>query len=164
MIEQDLHQIETALNIRLPEAYRALMLNPPFAPDSGMAEELGFDNVKTLIDDNVIFRKYTVRKSELQPPERYFVIGSNLSDSYFVIDLHGDAALPVMQVSFSFEREVYSTCASLDEFIRTELEYTRESAEVEAAAEKASRWPGRLILTVYILGWVLYIVYKARHS
>jgi len=168
MTEQDLHQIETALHVRLPESYRALMLNPPFAPDSGLAEEFGFDNVKSIIQENTEFREHTDRKSKLQPPERYFVISSNLSDAYYAIDLEGDAALPVMEVSFRFEREVYSTCASLEEFIQTQLQYEREAAEHDAAEEaakaSASPWPKRLVLTGYIFGWVLYIVYKARHA
>lgn len=164
MTEQDLHQIETALNIRLPEAYRALMLNPPFASDSGLAEELNVDRVEILIEDNTMFRKHTERKSKLQPPERYLIIGSNLSDSFYVIDLQGDPALPVMEVSFNFEREVYSTSASLDEFVHSQLQYEREAAEHDAAEVNASPWPKRLILTGFILLCILYVAYKAQRG
>ena len=164
MTEEDLHQLEMALGVRLPEAYRAFLLHPPFTKDSGSWEDLWLDDAQGLIRDNKLFREHTDRKSKLQPPERYLVIGCNHSDSYFAIDLQGDAALPVLEVSFSPDREIHSTYASLDEFIRTEQQYDREAAEADAAAAFASPWPRRLILTAFIILCILYVVYETYHS
>jgi hypothetical protein len=34
MTDQDLYELESALGVNLPEAYRAILLYPPFAEDS----------------------------------------------------------------------------------------------------------------------------------
>jgi hypothetical protein len=167
MTNQELYELEFALGVNLPEAYRTLLLHPPFTEDSSTAQNLGLHDLRGLIRDNKTFREYTDRRSKLQPPERYFVIGS-MDCAYYAIDLQGDEALPVLEISFRPDREVYSTYESLDEFIRIEQESEQEAAEhdaKEAAAEaSASPWRKRLIIAGYILGWVLYIVYKAQHS
>lgn len=165
MTDQELHKLEIALDVNLPDAYRALLLHPPFTEDSLTAQDLALYDLPGLIRDNKTFREHTDRKSKLQPPERYFVIGS-MDCAYYAIDLQGDTALPVLEISFSPDREVYSTYESLDEFIQIQQEGEREAAAHDAAEAAAPRWSWteRLILMVFILFCILYIAYKARHG
>ena len=163
MTAQELHHLQILLGVTIPEAGRALFLDPPFTADSILAEELSVDDASRLIEDNKTFRSIAGGKSKLRPPERYLVIGSDLSTAYYVLDLHDDA-LPVLSVAFGADQEIYERHASLDEFLRGQKRLEQEAAEEDARMATASPWPRRLTLIAFILLCVLYIYYKATHT
>jgi hypothetical protein len=163
MTKQDITQFESALGITLPGAYRTFLLLPLFTPDATAYGDLCLGDVGLLIEENRQFRANAEWPANLQPRERYLVIGSEEGNPLYVLDLH-DALLPVVEASFGRTKEVVRCHASLAEFLSHLQRAEQEAAADDARAEAASPWPRRLFLAAFVLGGVFYVVCKASKA
>lgn len=161
MTDDDIRKLETALDVVLPTPYREFLRHPPFPEDGVGYEEFYFDNVGDLIDDNHRFRAAKDRNPALRPPDRFLIIGTNLSFAFFVLDLR-DPALPVLDVSFGL-REVLETYPDFAGWLEQERLGAQEAAEHDAREAARTGWSRTewLVLAVFILGCLAYIAYKA---
>lgn len=134
MTTEDIKKLETKLGVQLPEAYRDLLLKPPFDEDSPTYEFLALHDVDLLIEDNLMLREQAQRYACLQPRTDFLCIGSDLSESRFVMHLTKPGN-PVLEVDIH---------------------------ETEERASAGTNWPAIIGGAVFILGWVIYIAYKVK--
>ena len=162
MTEHDIRQFEVALQVALPAAYREFLLNPPFAEDSCSYEDLCLYGVHHLIEDNRRFRATAEGNSKLRPHERFLIIGSDHSESYYVLDLH-DEALPVLEVGFGSSQEIVGQRPSFEALLSDFQRSEQEAAEDDAREAAAPAWPWSkcFVLAGFIVAWLAYIAYKA---
>lgn len=84
MTKHELNKVESLFALKLPQQYRALMLNYPFVDDS-WANDCAMPNDPQIViemnKDKSFLGKFT------QEPSRYFQIGSDGGEFYYYIDL-----------------------------------------------------------------------------
>ena len=85
MKESDIRKIESALNVRLPEFYRATMLTYPFPADSFANEFLLPNDPKTILEYNQLSAEYP----GIGKP---FMIGSDGGEEMYFVDLAADSS------------------------------------------------------------------------
>jgi len=85
MKESDIRKIESALNVTLPEFYRATMLTYPFPADSFANEFLLPSDPKSILGHNQHSGEYPV----IGKP---FVIGSDGGEEMYFVDLATDSS------------------------------------------------------------------------
>ena len=94
MKESDIRKIESALNVTLPEFYRATMLTYPFPANS-------FANEFLLPNDPIPILEYNQHSGEYPGIGKLFVIGSDGGEEMYYVDLAADSS----QV-FTFDMEI----------------------------------------------------------
>lgn len=163
MTERDIRKLETALAVAVPTAYRELLLNPPFTEVSCSYEDLCLDEVDSLIEDNMKFRAAVDGNPNLRPHERFLIIGSDHSEAFYILDLHGEA-LPVVEAGFGRRQEVFCTHPSFDAFLSHLQRSEQEAAEDDARAAAASPWVKRLIIAAFIAACLAYVAFMASKA
>jgi hypothetical protein len=109
MTEGDLARIEAALGLQLPEDYRAVMVNYPFAPDSWPDQAEIPNDANFIIAENV-----EIRKDGLYGPawtEHHFAFGFTSAGHAFAMDT-SNATSPVLLVN----RETHEFSKETDTF------------------------------------------------
>jgi hypothetical protein len=160
MTDEDLQRLETAIARPLPDEYRRFLLDPHFAKESCTYESLGLFDVGWLIERNQWMQAKATWNSNLQPRDRYLFIGSDFGSSMYVMDLESDT-LTIRYADAGRTQEIHKSYGSFAEFLREMARMDQEAADDDARAAAASPWPGRLILTAFILLCILYVVYRS---
>lgn len=161
MTTEDIKKLETKLGVQLPEAYRDLLLKPPFDEDSPTYEFLALHDVDLLIEDSLMLREQAQRYACLQPRTDYLCIGSDLSESRFVMHLTKPGN-PVLEVDIHETEEVVKTYPSLADFVTAMRESDAEAKQDDERVSAGTNWPAIIGGAVFILGWVIYIAYKFK--
>lgn len=161
MSPEDIKKLETKLGVALPEAYRNLLLKPPFDEDSPTCEFLALHDVDLLIEDNLMLREQVQRFACLLPRTDYLCIGSDLSESLFVMHL-AKPGNPVLEVDLHETEEAVKTYPSLADFVTSMRETEAEAKQDDERASAATNWPAIFCGALFILGWVIYITYKVK--
>ncbi len=161
MPPEDIRKLEAKLGVQLPEAYRNLLLKPPFDEDSVTYEFLALQDVDLLIEDNLMLREQAQRYACLQPRTDYLCIGSDLSESLFVMHL-AKPGNPVLEVDIHETERIVKTYPSLADFVTANRESDAEAKQDDERASTATNWPAIIVGALFILGWVIYIANKVK--
>lgn len=160
MIPEDIKKLETKLGIQLPEPYREFLLKPPFEEDSSSFEFLSLRDADVLIENNEILRETAEWYPFLQPRSDYLCIGSDCSESWFVLKLN-EPGNPVLEVAFHGTEEGVTTYPSFAEFI-TAMRDRDAEAKLDDEKAASTKWPAILVGAIWILGCVIYVAYKVK--
>ena len=161
MTREDIKTLEAALNVRMPDAYRAFVLDSRLSEESMVSEELWLHNVSGLIENNLRLREKVATTHHWKLPGQFLCIGTDLSEVWYVMTCQQEFP-SVFEVSFQ-TLEVYREHPSFEEFIESMRQAERDAAEDDARNASASPWLKRGFLAAFVLGWIIYIAYKTTH-
>ena len=135
MTDGDLDALELALAVALPETYKAVMRDYPFAEDHEAAEIWLPDDAERVLSFQ--FKGYRTPTGRAQWPAHYVVIGNDGGEEVFVLDVSRDPS-PVFV--FELETSCFRPLApDLAAFIAEIHRWHEEISEDERAMEAGAR-------------------------
>lgn len=161
MTLEDISKLEARFSIQLPERYRRFLQKPPFDEKSGAFECLRLANLDGLIERNVWLREQDKGHPCLQPRSDCLWIGSDLSESWYVMNLKKPRN-PVLEVDNHETVEVVKTYPSFANFLKTMRENDRESDDEDEEEAATTEWPAVLTGAIFLIGWLIYLFYKHK--
>ncbi len=144
MNDSDILKIEGALSVKLPDAYKRLLIDFPFSEDSFAYTCMVIWDAQALVDANSGFDLHFLihhRKGRWTPEKKHFFIGNDGGETQYYLDLEDpDSTI----YSFDLETgELTPYARGIEEYKAKIIRIDQELEEEERAAEerrKNAKW------------------------